>query len=182
MSSYSGLLLALSLLLGGCGLPGGGATGNPALSLEVIPNWGPWDNDEIHLSQPGDHFHVVLINTSQESHRIWKEWSSWGYFCLSFEVIDSSGNIAKVSRKSRAWIANSPDFVTLGPGEHVVFNVSLDPAEWENTPLPSRGEIKHVKISATYEIRASREAEEIGVWVGRVSSNERSYKIVRDPL
>jgi len=81
--------------------------------------------------------------------------------------------------KSLTKTFNGPDALALEPGEHAVFDVSLDPAVWENSPLPNQGEIKHIKMSATYGIGPSPDAQKMDVWQGAVSSKELSFQLSR---
>jgi hypothetical protein len=178
MSWHVGFLLGFALLSIGCHSAGDRTPGGP-FRLKIVPNRGAWDADEIHLSQAGDHFNVVLTNITEKPVTVWKEWSSWGYFCLSFQLTDDSGKPTRVFKKSRVWFANAPDPMTIPPGDLAIFDVSFNPSEWEGLPPLKPGEIQRVRMVAVYEVTPSKEADEMGVWVGTVSSTDHTYQIVR---
>ena len=45
----------------------------------------------LEYSSRNPHFHVVVTNTSDKPQRLWREWCSWGYYCLYFELSDGKG-------------------------------------------------------------------------------------------
>jgi hypothetical protein len=99
----------------------------------------------IALSNPSQHFSVVVTNTSNEHIRLWREWCSWGYYTLSFSVVDAAGKNVIVTKGSRAWTRNFPDTTTLGPGDHMVFEVTFDKDTWPNAPMPVESKSHTVK-------------------------------------
>jgi hypothetical protein len=123
---------------------------------------------------------VVVKNTSSLPQRIWQEWNSWGYYCLSFELTDATGKrwIA-AKRRDVGWSRNFPRSLTIDPGGIVVIDVPFgDDGPWEGFPL-KKGQQATVKIHAIYEVPESPESTELSVWVGRVESNPVEVTFVR---
>jgi hypothetical protein len=108
------------------------------LKVSIVPQGGPWSQNEIHLSNPDDHFHVCITNISTSSIRLWKEWCSWGYFSLSFEVVLETGEGIHIHKKCGYWTYNSPDFIVLLPQEPMIFNVSFKNKIWRELTFSSR--------------------------------------------
>lgn len=133
----------------------------------------------IEMHRPEAHFHVVLKNISTHDVSLWREWCSWGYFNLIFEVTDSTGKTVVVKKKQRGWNKNFPDFATIDPNGHFVIDVTFDPEVWENAPLPEKGKSHTVSMKAIYEIAESDHAKESKVWIGRVVSEKKEYTIWR---
>lgn len=149
-----------------------------ALSLRIVPTVSREDGvKSIILSQPAEHFHVVVTNVSDEPVRLWREWCSWGYHSLSFEIRNEDGSVTVVEKAPRSWRKNFPDWTTIPPGDHMVFEVSFDPQTWQNAPLPEKGESRRVTMKAVFEIAEDKDTEEHKVWTGRVSSPEHVYVI-----
>ncbi len=121
------------------------------------------------------HFHVILRNTSNKPRRVWKEWCSWGYYALAFEITDSKGKTFTVNKKPRGWDKNYPDYWTLAPQECLVLDVAFaDTAIWEGFPRPSahRGVFK---MRATFGIEPDSDSRERSVWTGRAVSESAEY-------
>jgi hypothetical protein len=133
----------------------------------------------IELYRPEQHFHVVLTNISKHDVSVWREWCSWGYFNLSFEVTDSEGKTVVVKKKQRGWGKNYPDFATIDPNGNFVIDVTFDPEVWENPPLPEEGKSQTLSIRAIYESAECGEAKESKVWTGRAVSEKKEYTIWR---
>jgi hypothetical protein len=133
----------------------------------------------ITLFTPAQHFYVVVTNVSQEPIRLWREWCSWGYYNLSFKVTDDTGKTTVVKKKPREWRKNYPDSTILGPGDHMVFEVSFDEATWEGAPLPEQHKSRRVKMSAVFEIPEDQDTRKMKVWTGKASSPELTYTIYR---
>jgi hypothetical protein len=133
----------------------------------------------IELYRSSQHFYVVVTNVSGESIRLWKEWCSWGYFNLSFQVTDEAGRSVEVRKQDRAWTKNFPDWEIIPPGGHHVREVTFDPTIWEGSPLPEANRHRAVRMRAIYEIRPEGATKEHRVWTGQVSSPEESYELWR---
>ena len=110
------------------------------------------------------YFHVLLKNISNEPQRIWKEWCSWGYYNLSFEMI-SEGKKILIKQGLGSWLKNYPDSGIINPNEYVVFDVN-----WLNFPDVKHTEKKRGELKAIYEVKADDESKSLGVWTGRVES------------
>jgi hypothetical protein len=135
----------------------------------------------IELYRPTDHFHVVITNASDGPVRLWRDWCSWGYFCLSFEVIDARGKSYTVKKKARGWDKNYPDEKLIPSGDHMVLEVAFDDSTWEGGPSPVSGshEPQVLSIQAVYEVRADPESEKQKIWTGKVTSPRATYSIYR---
>jgi hypothetical protein len=154
----------------------GPAPAAEAISVQIAPARA---GRAIELVRPNDHFHVVLINRSPRSIRLWQEWCSWGYFALSFEARVEGGPVLKVTKKMRPWDKNFPAWFELSPGEAFLFEVGLEPSIWKDTPLPPPGQMRIVHLRAVFENRDDADARKHGVWTGRVVSPEAEYIIKR---
>src|SRR5262249_14768882 len=137
-----------------------------ALSVAIaIPKHG--DERAIELRDPSAHFHVVLTNVSDKPQNVWREWCSWRYFNLTFEITDEHGKktIAK-KRNNNGWPRNCPDWVTLEPGETMVIDVEADnKKDWEGFPFPEDGK-QTVTMRAVYEVQPDKQSAEHHIWTG----------------
>lgn len=152
----------------------------PDLSVRIVSldRWSGEGPRIITLSQPSQHFHVVVTNVSAQPIRLWREWCSWGYYMLSFRVTDETGKTIDVKKAPRAWKKNYPDWTLIQPGDHMVYEVSFDEETWPNT-VPAKGKTQQVKMSAVIEVKPDVDSEKEKVWTGTVSSPEQAYTIAR---
>jgi hypothetical protein len=162
---------------------GGGPDDRPKppepISVRIVPtSFHEKGGRVIALYKPADHFHVVLTNVSDQPIRLWRDWCSWGYFCLSFELTDQDGRTFQVRKKPRGWDKNFPDPFTIPGGNHMVLDVALDDT-WEGVPLPVNRNGQVWKIKAVYEVPADEETAKHKVWTGKVSSPEKTYTVFR---
>lgn len=132
----------------------------------------------ITLNQPSQHFHVVVTNVSGKPIRLWREWCSWGYYMLSFRVTDENGKVTEVKKGPCEWKKNYPDWTTLQPGDHMVYEVSFDERTWPDVAL-EQGKARQVRMSAVIEVKPDMDSEREDVWTGTVASPERSYTIAK---
>ncbi len=122
-----------------------------------------------------ERFHVILTNSSEKPKRIWKEWCSWGYFVLSFELTDENGKTWTAKKKGRAWTKNYPDYWTVAPHESLVLDVEFADADvWDGFSRP-RSSSHRLKMRAIFEIEPDKESEEYSVWTGRAISKLEEY-------
>ena len=64
----------------------GGAKQDP-WKLRIVPTRSSAkDGTMIDCVRKDSCFYVVLSNTFQTDMSVWREWCSWGYFCLSFDI------------------------------------------------------------------------------------------------
>lgn len=136
----------------------------------------------ITIDQP---FLVVLTNTSPKPLRVWRDWCSWGYQQLSFEITEHGGNTWIVTRKEHPFHKNYPDFWTLDANEPLVLSMTLSSDQWESkrdgvsgagiaiTSL--RG--KAVTLRAIFAAEEDDQSREHKVWTGRVTSTARRYEV-----
>ena len=122
-------------------------------------------------------FPVIVSNVSNQPVRVWRDWCSWGYQQLSFEVTDDTGRTSTVRRKEHPFLKNYPDFWTLGAHEPLVLSVALIPDLWESdgVPLP---DIKGKALTLRAVFAAAEDDQSRGnkVWSGRVQSTSRLYE------
>ena len=117
------------------------------------------------------HFHVVVDNIADVPVRLWREWCSWGYYNLTFEVRGPDGKIRHLRKGNRKWAANSPDWCTVPPGEQRVIDVHWMPRIWRLGPLQDLlGKESIVKVRPVFSIDEDPDkfAAKNGVWTGRV--------------
>jgi hypothetical protein len=121
------------------------------------------------------HFHVIIANTSDKPQRIWREWCSWGYYGLSFEFTDASGETWTAKKKPRDWTKNYPDFWTVGAHESLVLDVQIANTDtWEGFPRP-QGVSQTFTMRAVFEFRPDEESRQHSVWTGRIVSKSDKY-------
>jgi hypothetical protein len=147
---------------------------SPSLSIRIVPT----SHDETTGRAIQGPFHVVVTNVSKQPVRLWKEWCSWGYYNLSFIAAERDGKTVAVKKWRRSFFANSPDWMILPPGDHLVFDVSFAAeAVWQDAPLPRANQPRRVLLRAVYEVTEDGMSKKFGVWTGRVASPEAVYTI-----
>jgi hypothetical protein len=139
----------------------------------------PTGERTLTLPDAAQHFYVVLTNVGARPLRLWREWCSFGYYNLSFEVTDEQGKIIKVTKKPRAWDKNYPDWTLVPPGDHLVFEVTLDESTWQPALLPPHNQQAALLLRAVFEIPDDRDSKRYSVWTGRVTSSVDAYTIYR---
>jgi len=102
--------------------------------------------------------------------RVWDDTFSWGYYALSFEVVDGDG--AHVVRKRKVgFTRNAPAWWLLSPSSHLVLDVYLgDGRLWEGLPSVSSG-CRAAQVRAVFEVAPDDESDKERVWTGRVVSD-----------
>ncbi len=162
------------LLLLGAVLPGG-LRAAPALSVSLaIPRGG--EQRSLEYYDRTSHFHVVISNLSNKPKRVWKEWCSWGYFALRFEVEDEAGRKWTVKKKDKGWTMNAPDWWVLEARESVVLDVFFaDQDIWAGFPRPDNGS-RTVLIRAVFEAEPDKYSRQYGIWTGQIVSEARKVK------
>ena|ERR1041385_3304838 len=181
-SHFKSLLLsflpAITMLLWSPDLSAQNSTSSPGtnstISISIaVPERGGQRSIENRGQE--SHFHVILSNVSDQPQRLWREWCSWGYSALSFEISDKAGKTSMIKKRPKAWSKNYPDFCTLQPGETLVIDVYfLAQDVWDNFPKP-RGEGEAFTIRAIYEVRSEEWSQKYSVWTGRVVSKAATY-------
>ena len=143
------------------------------LSVSIAaPLYGETRPISLHGRQP--HFHVLLTNTSDAPLHFWREWCSWGYYALSFELTDEHGKTWIAHKKKTRWTYNFPDFWTLLPKDSLLIEVYFtDKDRWEG--FLSRP--THLTMRAICEVRPDDESRKLDVWSGRVASEPHKYVI-----
>lgn len=95
------------------------------------------------------HFYVVLTNISESDQSVWREWCSWGYFCLSFDITLPDGKTFHVKKKPRPWKKDYADPFVVKSGNHFVYSVRFDD-KWVGFPHDWKDQ--NVKIKAIFKI------------------------------
>jgi len=122
-------------------------------------------------------FYVVLSNTSQADMSVWREWCSWGYFCLSFDMTLPDSKTIHVKKKPRSWKKNYPDPFIVKKGSHFVYAVSFNEM-WEG--FPDDWKNQKVKLKAIFSVE--KEDDQAGrhkVWIGKVESPEIEVQLYK---
>ncbi len=157
----------------------------PPISVTIAV---PRDRDRRAIryhESPDGHFHVILTNNSNEPQRIWKEWCSWGYYGLSFEISDGSGKTWIVKKKPRGWTRNFPDWWTLDPHDNLVIDIHFnDAGVWDGFPWPvDASQPYRQDASQTFKMRAVVDfarpdefSKKYSIWTGRAVSKVDEYE------
>lgn len=150
----------------------------------------------IDIRQEGTFFEVVITNKSQSNIRLWETWNSWGYFNLSFDIIDDNGAVVyTVVKKQKIWTRNGPTWLSLAPGENVTMKVDFDHDVWirnddlgDNKPLylpflalahsTPRFELN---MRAVFQVLPDWETIDRDIWTGAVRSPVGKFVIVHNP-
>jgi hypothetical protein len=124
-----------------------------------------------------DKFHVLITNISSKPVGVWQEWNSWGYYCLQIEIVERNGTRHLLKKKSANFLVNSPDTVDLKPGGSVVWDVNLDPSEWEDLSWFPKDRSVDARVRAIYTWENSTDEDDIklgvnrmGAWTGQAAS------------
>jgi hypothetical protein len=120
-------------------------------------------------------FQVVVTNMSDTKQKLWKEWCSWGYFNISFEVALTDGTKCRITKKMRDWTRNGPDYLIVEPRNHFVYNVRFADDIWQG--FPKQMSAQDVKINAVFEVQPDDQSEKLGVWTGRIESENVSVRL-----
>lgn len=169
------LLVLVGLLLtfaSACAVKGG----LPNLSLMIAV---PIHDGQrtIEVGRRATHFNVIIKNLSEHRVNLWREWCSWGYFNLSFQLTDENGTTWIAKKKEKDWGKNF-DSMTVDPSDELVIDVTFDPDIWDNVLPLDAGRSTTVSMVAIYQSENSDDAKERGVW-GRLVSDKREYTLVR---
>ncbi|WP_061296132.1 hypothetical protein [Leptospira interrogans] len=159
------LIISLGIFLLGCF-----KTEQRSLEVSIaIPGNDKEKSLTINESSDKISFHVLVKNISNKEIRIWKDWNSWGYDNISFQIQTDQESIS-IYKEGKAWDKNFPDFWSVKPNEFVILNVNFDVKTW-----PKLRELKFkndkVKIKCVYEIKEDPYSKEYNIWTGKIESN-----------
>jgi hypothetical protein len=123
-------------------------------------------------------FPVLITNRSERSQGVWKDWNSWGYYAVFFEVFNDDGKMLKLTKiMPHAWTMNFPDHWIIPAGESLVIDVDLsDSKTWNAFPKPDDFPATFM-IRAVLEIAPDDKSKKYGVWTGRAESKLEKYTI-----
>lgn len=133
----------------------------------------------IQVGRQAPRFHVIIENLSERQVNLWREWYSWGYFNLKFQITDEKGVMWIAKKKEKEWEKNFPDFVSVDSRDKMVIDVTFNPDIWENVLPPDTEKSTTVSMIAIYESEDSEEARKRGIWSGRLVSDKREYTLLR---
>jgi len=146
-------------------------------SLEIAPTSPANPIRVIHVGSPAPAFDAVLTNTSDHPLVLWKEWCSFGYFNLSFQVTRADGEVFILRRLVGSWYGNFPDPQTVAPGQPFAWPVVLD-ANWGTFPKNWQ-DGESVTIRAIYE--NERDLIEEKLLAQRDEKMEEKLQALKDP-
>lgn len=150
----------------------------------------------IDVRNPGSHFNVVVTNRTIRDLQLWETWNSWGYYNLSFEVLDEDGNVKySITKRPRAWTINGPTWVVVRPGEHFNIPVDFDPDIWavsvaagreKRTLVPLLAQFAtspkfELKLRAVFRVYPDDETIDRDIWTGTVRSVADEFLIHHSP-
>ncbi len=134
------------------------------------------------------HFNVVLTNNTDKPIKLWQEWCSWGYYNLSFEIIDATGKKHTLTKGDMVWTANFPDTLTIPPHKHRVIDVYFDPTPqsgvgsgWKMDSLLKAIKVnrnnRDIKMRPVFQIMPDNDSKEHKVWTGSIKGEYQEYNI-----
>jgi len=121
---------------------------------------------------PAPHFHVLLQNTTAAPKRIFQEWNSWGYYALSFELTNESGETTLVHKGVHGWTKNGPSYWTIAPNDFAIIDVYFaDRSTWgDGFWLKPGNPTGRVKLRAIYQVSPDENSKNLSVWTGKITS------------
>lgn len=158
-------------------------------SLEIVPTDVSHKGDTIRCDSATPAFFVILTNKSNHDLVIWKEWCSWGWFNLTFEVTRADGRGFTLQKGGRGWMFNTPDPYLVKPNCHYVWAVTLAKPDWEGFPKDWKdGEL--VTFRAIFENKKDSAAGSDKVnnplklppemWIGKVVSEPITVNLFKN--
>ena len=165
LATFAPLILLLAFTA-----PTAAQTLSPSVSVAISVPHGDGYPTSIEYREPGSHFHVLVSNIGSKPLSLWQDWNSWGYYSLSFEMEDATGQKWVAKKKQIGFTRNFPAAWLLSPKQTWVVDVYWgDEDTWQG--FPARGtERKPLKIRAIFEVRPDKETKQYGVWTGRAES------------
>jgi ankyrin repeat protein len=165
-------------------LPRGHAQGEK-LSVEIIA---PRDASGSNYLPHGEAFDVRFTNHSEQPVSIWDDLCEPGHWALSFRVQGTNGESRTVvARKvpSTVWTNYPPKAIAIAPGKPYSRIVNFSDffwgeRAWFNPPEPNTGE--RIEVKAVFEIKATDEASQHGVWTGRIESAALLLPVINSKL
>jgi hypothetical protein len=123
--------------------------------------------------------YVLLKNAGGQSLRLWEEGCSWGWDCLQLEVVSTDSQTHIIKKKPIAWYSNFPRWVTLQPGEAMVWKVELASGAWSDLSwVPQTNGFK-AQVTAVYSVVPDDDSSHCRVWTGRTASPPYAIQFYR---
>jgi hypothetical protein len=133
------------------------AEGQPlALELQVDPSLPPRGA-------------VAIANRGTTPVRVWELGNSWGDATLSFELL-RDGAVEKIVREPQVYTVNLPERREVPAGGRHEWRFDLGDGSWKIGDV-THLDVPDTRLVAVYEVVPTPEAEEHGVWVGRLRSD-----------
>lgn len=151
-------------------------TNNDEFALKIANN-----GRAIYVNEYAQPFYVVLQNVSKEPKRIFEYWNSWGYQNLSFYLSfseEGSNHALVISRLDQDFTRNFPSYLTLAPGEEVVFPITFN-EQWSGLDHIPDGTSK-VTLQAVYKTDPTFQSKANDIWVGIVASKALQVLLVNN--
>lgn len=161
--------LITTCLLIGCIYFSSFAQETPPFELSLVVPVSTPDGKRVISLKPYPRFHVQIKNISDTEQRLWKDWNTWGYYNLSFQVITPWDTTIARKLSPESWKGDFSDFWILPPNESVIIEIQAIGPHWKGFPIPL-GRTVPVEIKAIYENKPDILAEEFGVWTGILES------------
>ncbi|CAN5908877.1 hypothetical protein BH11VER1_BH11VER1_09200 [soil metagenome] len=147
-----------------------GAAEEKPFQLTIVPESSSEHSSSISFAKDSKRaFFVVLTNTSDKPQSIFESWNSWGYQAIAFEMIRPSGERTKVFVKPQSFSKNFPSTYVIPARGHQVFPITFND-EWDVKPDFGESGRTKIKLTAVYEVHATKESGEKKVWTGRIVS------------
>jgi hypothetical protein len=172
-----GSALIVLLCLSSCSLFINSSKDTPPLSISIeFPK--SQSGRFIQCPEKEEHFHITLLNNSDQAKLVFKDTYSVGYEALSFEITDQYGNVTVVKRAATSWLSNIPDYYVVKPHDRVTMDIFYKRYEWQQFPFSNNGK---VNIRALFqqnlrELYGYWKKDEQYLWVGKIISE--SHEIV----
>jgi hypothetical protein len=113
---------------------------------------------------------AVLTNPGARAIRVFRPGNSWGDDALTFLV--RGGGQAEVALRllGQDYTRNVPASVEIPPGGEHRIPFDLRDGDWKPADAVDRLAAAEAELAGVFEIPPSRDADEQGVWTGRVQS------------
>lgn len=113
---------------------------------------------------------VVLTNEGKDAIRIWRGGNDWGDGTLSF-VVSRGDDATTVTLVAQDYTRNVPSSLEVTAGGSHRFAFDLGDGSWEPVAVFAGLPDGDARLTAVFEITATPESIEHGVWTGQVRSD-----------
>ena len=113
---------------------------------------------------------VLITNGSDQEVNLWALGSSWGDYCLSFELHYSNGSVV-YTRKPQRYTRNAATLEVLIPNGVFAIDFDLNSNAWISSGKSLKGAPK--ALTANYKTDASEKTAKYNVWTGNITGSTR---------